>query len=389
MENKRLLKEEELKGELAATVVEPYLYKILKDINKDNIPLNLIDFNALSREYLFTPIELTYEGQKHLIQANFCADPFCKWYGLGKTNLQQEHVTKMKNNIKLSGDFNNKYTNCNNDPEDFDRGVVTSSTTTTLSNYSLALEIKRLLDIRTLISVNNDDNAIFHKPDCRYKFINPFANRKFFERKAINQRSKSIKWMCKECGKTKYVKPELEENFTIGLQNSEKIIPLFRLLMNGNSIRAACNILEISADTIYSYIELIYTRCLMFLEKHETNILSDMNLGDVYLSTDQLIFNNNNFCDKYKGFDTEVKERTHIQTRIISTVENRSYYVFATDIAYDFNTSATDVFNDYKKYNEELLTYYVQKNERLNLGSYVLDKVNKNRQKKELVNYFV
>src|SRR5690554_265488 len=375
MENKRLLSDEELNSEYSVKVIEPNLYKILEDICKDNINIDLIDFNKLSRDFLFQPVELFHNEKLYEIQANFCADPFCKWYGLGKSNLNEDNITKLKKNIYVTGDFNNKVTNCNHDKEDFNRGVVTSSHTTTISNYSLALEIKRLLDIKTLASEKNMSH-LFHEDWCPFKDSTPFTDKKQFRYKG-RTKQKSKRWICHKCGKDKTISPELEENFTLGLQNSEKMIPLFKMLMNRSPIRGASNVLGITGDTIYRYIEDIYIRCLMFLEKHESEFLRKQNLGELYLSTDQLIYYNNNYSNKYSGFDTKVKERNHIQTRIISTVDNRSYYVFASDVAYDFNTSATDVLNDYIKFNEEFLTYNVQKNARFNLSSYVLDKVNK------------
>jgi hypothetical protein len=44
--------------------------------------LSMVNFAKKYNKQLYKPTTLIINGQEHKIQANFCVNPFCKWYGL-------------------------------------------------------------------------------------------------------------------------------------------------------------------------------------------------------------------------------------------------------------------------------------------------------------------
>ena len=67
-----------------------------------------------------------------------------------------------------------KYLVCNEVFSDNDDGIILKSTSSPLSNWSIAEEIKRLIDINTVIPI--EPEYTFHKEDCVSSQANPFDN---------------------------------------------------------------------------------------------------------------------------------------------------------------------------------------------------------------------
>lgn len=79
--------------------------------------------------------------------------------------------------------------------------------THTISNWSVAEEVKRLITINSIVPIEPEYN--FHKEYCPHGDKNPFDNKELFYNRDKSG-SKSVKYQCKECKKITNVLPGQE-----------------------------------------------------------------------------------------------------------------------------------------------------------------------------------
>ena len=118
-------------------------------------------------------------------------------------------------------------------------------------------------------------------------------------------------------------------------------------LLSRTPVKRTCEKLKIASGTYYNKLEWIYRKCLEFLEKHETQELSNKSFDEMWLNTDMIIYNIKTKC-KGKSTIIETKEKK-LQTYFIASGDLKSGYVFRSDIAYDFNISLEDGERDTKE----------------------------------------
>jgi hypothetical protein len=117
---------------------------------------DLLDPSKFSKRYndlLYRPVSFLLNEKEQKIQYNFCGNPFCKWHG-----LPQEKFTSVKGNpsrYRLSGrgKGENQAIICNDDPIGVIKGMTWGCTTSPVSNWSVAKEIKRLVQVETIKDV--------------------------------------------------------------------------------------------------------------------------------------------------------------------------------------------------------------------------------------------
>lgn len=81
--------------------------------NKDYHLLTPKQFGTKFKDLLFTPTEFIWNGIRHQIQYNHCANPYCKNHGM----IQIKFATKGKPiRYKLTGVSTHKSIKCNPDP---------------------------------------------------------------------------------------------------------------------------------------------------------------------------------------------------------------------------------------------------------------------------------
>ncbi|WP_335712030.1 hypothetical protein [Neobacillus drentensis] len=73
-------------------VLSPLSTSEIEDRTKDYDVLTPKQFGTKYKDSLFTPTEFTWNGIKHQIQYNHCANPYCRYHGL----LQTKYLTKGK-----------------------------------------------------------------------------------------------------------------------------------------------------------------------------------------------------------------------------------------------------------------------------------------------------
>lgn len=160
---KRLAKLKRLatKEDNLVEVLSPLSTSEIEDRTKDYDVLTPKQFGTKYKDSLFTPTEFTWNGIKHQIQYNHCANPYCRYHGL----LQTKYLTKGKpTRYKLTGTSNHKSIKCNPDPTRVTGDAVLGCYTLTLSNWSVAQEIERLVQINSV--QDKEEEYEFHKEDC-------------------------------------------------------------------------------------------------------------------------------------------------------------------------------------------------------------------------------
>lgn len=120
------------------------------------------------------------------------------------------------------------------------------------SNWGLAKEIYRLVDINTIVPI--DPEYIFHRDTCTQKLVNPFDNPECFCKRGKSS-SNSQKYQCKECKKITNVLSNQHECFTYN-QRKNDILPMFmRLILSRIPVTRVCEILNIGPGTYYHKLE--------------------------------------------------------------------------------------------------------------------------------------
>lgn len=168
----------------------------LKDRKEQYQLLSDKQFAFRYNHMLFLPVEFTWDGITHKIQYNFCTNPYCKWYG--QEQFRFEAVKGKPSRYKLSGRGSKKSLVCNPDPMHPDRGMTLNCNSITVSNWSVAEEISRLIRINQTQDVDPDYN--FHKDGCTAGHLTPFETPDGFYKqgKTLNN---SQRWQCKVCKK--------------------------------------------------------------------------------------------------------------------------------------------------------------------------------------------
>ncbi|THE08870.1 IS1 family transposase [Bacillus timonensis] len=345
---------------------EDSIISIQFPINKVEIDNRLKDYNKLTpRQFgtrykglLFQPIEFNWNGQTHHIQFNFCHNPFCKWHGLEQIKF---NVKGKSQRYKLAGG-NNKSIVCNPDPIEPRKGITLGCHTRPLSNWSIALEIERLIRIGKVENITPEYQ--FHKEDCPTEKLTPFETPKGFYKQGKSKVGAQV-WQCKVCKKKTNILPNTKQTTKYRQKRSE-IMPTFaNLLINKTPINRACDILGIGKGTYYDKLEILYRRCLEFLERYETKPIKQLKFDEIWLNTDKMNYVLNNVRKKGQAssrFDSF--EELQLPTSVVITSDLSSRYVFRADVAYDWDIDLNDIALDTILTKEDHLNDFVKKHAR-------------------------
>jgi len=339
--------------------------------------LDNVMFAKKYRELQFKEILITMGSVEKKIQANFCTNPYCKWFGMSQHTYRYNNRNIYRYNTE--GTFNKKFLTCNDKIFSDSYGPTLNSFAKPLSNWSLAEEIKRLIDNSTLGDLEVKYN--FHKENCANSNLTPFGNPKSFHKKGVSS-SNSQKYQCIECKKNTNVLPSQRRCYTYN-QRRNDILPKFAHQILGRTpVKRTIDILNIGSSTYYNKLEWLFRKCLEFLEKHETKALKNKQFDRLWLNTDKLNYYLNNARKKGHGSDKSYKkERPMFPTAIVATVDSFSRYMFRADLAFDFNVNLEDIEKDIDTYKENKLYNYAQKNARYKYSYYdstVTGEINEN-----------
>lgn len=324
------------------------------------------------QDMLFKPNHFSWKGHHYELQYNHCTNPFCESFG-----LPQERFSTIKNKpyrYKLTGSKSSraKKIHCNHIPVPSKLPKTSLGCETyTLSNWSVAEEIKRLIELQTVEEINPD--YVFHHEGCPNKLLNPFEQPKKFYRRGKST-GNSQKYQCKECKKMTNVLPSKKESSTYQ-QKRNDILPQFaRLLLSKTPVKRTCEYLGIGSKTYYTKLEWLYRCCLEFLDKHETKGFKHITFDNLWINTDKMQYYLNNVRKKGKGgkYESDIEEKL-LQTLIVISADVKSRYVFRSDIAYDWNISLNDIYEDTLWYRDDHVDSFCRKNDRLRFSYYPIE----------------
>lgn len=347
-----------VKDDTLVRIMPPVSNEDVENRDKDYPILSPVDFAKKYRGTLFTPITIFINDTIHIIQLNYCSNPFCKWFG--EPQVRFDDIKNKPFRYKLSGIGEKKKIVCNPNKTNTVDGISLECTTTAYSNWSIAEEIKRLIHIDKIVDWIPEYN--FHREQCNLKETTPFLNVDNFKKRGKSS-SNSIKWQCKLCGKMTNVLPLREENFGYH-QKRNDIIPLFaKLLLNRTPIKRSCEILQVSPTTYYNKLEWLYKKCLEFLDSHERKAFENHTFERIWLNTDKMVYSLNNVRRRGKGGTRyDDVEELKFPTYIVVSGDSNSKYIFRADVAYDWNITQEEITSDTKLLKEDHLYDFACKN---------------------------
>lgn len=355
---KRLAKTEEIKIDCSG----PFTDDEISDRDDEYPILSKTQFAKKYRKHVFVPATITIDKCVHPINFNFCANPFCKWYGQPqvKYNTLKHRPSRYKLISSIKGVGARLDCNPINDPSL--PGEPLPHDSYLVSNWSVSEEIRRLIGINTVVP--KTEKYEFHRDRCLESNKNPFESpEKFYKRGKST--SNSQKFQCRECRKITNVLPSVAECFNYNQKENSILLDLMKDIFARTPVRRTCEKLGIAPKTYYSKLEIIYRRCLEFLEYKETAQLANMHFDRMYLNTDALIYHLNNVRRKGKGAGKSsdgVDKK--LPTYIISSADSISGYVFRSDVAYDWEFDFEKLQAETAKFHCDHSFDFLRKNER-------------------------
>lgn len=340
-------------------LVTPVSMAEITERTKDYDVLTPKQFGTKYKDLLFKPTEFTWNGQTYQIQYNHCSNPYCKWHGLP----QERFATKGKpSRYKLSGTGTVKTIHCNPDPIHPTRSATLDCHTVTLSNWSIAQEIERLVQVNTV--QDREEEYVFHKEGCISEEFTPFNEPKAFYKQGKSSTG-TQRWQCKICKKKTTLLPTRKQSVTYNQKRSDIHLWFAKLLLSRVPITRACELLEIGRGTYYDKLEFVYRRCLEFLERHETKPLQKLKFKEMWLNTDKMTYYLNNVRKKgMGGKQYDDVDESNFPTHVVISADVLSRYVLRSDVAYDWEINLGDIALDTFLRKEDHLNEFAKKNAR-------------------------
>jgi transposase-like protein len=331
----------------------------IRDRMKDYDLLTPKQFGTKYKDLLFKPTEFAWNGVTYQIQYNHCANPYCKYHGLPQVKYD---VKGKPTRYKLSGVSNHKSLKCNPDPTGTGRDAVLGCYTSTVSNWSIAQEIARMVQISSV--QDKEENYVFHKSSCVVENCTPSNEPKAFYKRGKST-GKSQRWQCKACKKFTNVLPDRSKTITYHQQRSDIHYLFAKLLLSRTPVTRTCEILEIGRGTYYDKLEFLFRRCLEFLERHEIKPLQKFEFQVMWLNTDKMTYYLNNVRQKgMGGSHYDNVEENQFPTHIVVSADLLSRYVFRSDVAYDWEMKFGEIGLDTVLQKEDHLNEFAKKHAR-------------------------
>lgn len=327
--------------------------------NKEYDEMTPRKFNTKRTKGAFVPIGFEYQNRSYELELNKCVNPLCKNFGLPQEKF---NVKGKPSRYRVNGKNLTSMVLCNPEKVDLDSPPTGGCLTTTLSNWSAADEIERLIRINSLKPVEKEYD--FHKEDCTIALHTPQKDSGSFYKRGKNS-AKSQRYQCKTCKKITSVLPTKQQNLVFNQKRNE-ILPWFaKLLVNKTSINRTCEILEIGKGTYYQKLEWLYRCCLEFNETHEKKAFAKKEFPEVWLTTDKLHYVLNNVLKKGRGKNRgQAIEDKQLPTYIVASSEKDSRYVFRADVCFDWDISMDEVVAHTQTHKDDHLASYHRKYDR-------------------------
>lgn len=340
----------------------PFPDEVVAERDKEYPLLSEDTFQKKYRHYAFIPAEIQIGDKVHEIQLNFCNDTFCDNYGLSqyKYNSIKGKPLRYQLSTMRTG---NTGAFCNRHYDTASARYPLIHNTQTISNWSVAEEIKRLITINSVVPMTKEYK--FHKFNCKNDGTSPADNPEVFYRfgKSLG---KCTRYQCKECKKTTNVLPDLDERFNFRQKRNDVLVELSRLLFSRTPVTRICKTLDMGAGTFYNKVDWLYRKCLEFNAKFETGPLSSKSFNTLWINTDTLVYNLNNIRLRgKKDGDPYIRPDKLPATNVICSTDMMTSYIFRIDVAYDSDVTLGQVEEDTKQYHCDHSYPFLRKNDRL------------------------
>jgi transposase-like protein len=192
------------------------------------------NFDENYREKAFCPIHIGYQSFSEDIQYNYCTDPYCPNFGEPLEIIIPRSSRSVKNYM-----FTNKkeapLIRCNIMNYVGSKTRVDNNSSTLISNWSLAEEIKRLTTLNSVI--NDDTEYTFHESICT-DISSPFDKQNCFI-KYVKTGAGATRFKCKECGKVTSVKPSTKERHNYGLKLDNITLQIFQDIISRVPVKSS------------------------------------------------------------------------------------------------------------------------------------------------------
>ncbi|MCA1027579.1 insertion element protein [Cytobacillus kochii] len=231
--------------------------------------------------------------------------------------------------------------------------------TSTLSNWSIAQELQRLVRINSVL--DKEEEYEFHKEGCIAEEITPFNEPNGFYKQG-KSRLGTQRFQCKICKKKTSLTPKRDNSITYNQKRSDVHHLFAKLLLSRTPVTRTCEILEIGRGTYYDKLELLYRRCLEFLKRHEVKPLQRLEFKEMWLNTDKMTYYLNNVREKGMGGSRyDDVEENQFPTHVLVSADVLSRYVFRSDVAYDWEITLGDIALDTVLLKEDHLNEFAKK----------------------------
>jgi len=367
---KRIRKESVPNNESPIKVIPIFNESEIESRHKEYENLSLKLFDSVFKDYSFKPVIIDYGSHTETIQYNYCYDTFCPNFGMPLKLIKPRGTRSIRNyvNTSVSRAMIPGLT-CNIMEYVGATKRVSGNTFTLFSNWSIAEEIKRLETLSLTRPVKK--KYTFHNIGCLNTSI-PTDKDKSFVRYG-KTKSGSIRYKCKTCGKITNVNDNLLTNFNYGQKRNDILLRVLDDVLLRIPIRKICERNEISPPTFYRKLEIIYQKCLQFLERHESKF-KNLQFEDLYLTSDTFSYALNNIRKKGKGNkkkdNYEKAQANEALTSMNAVADVISNYVFRADLCYDTEISLEDIEKDTTEFHCDHTYGYLRKNQRIHEYSY-------------------
>ncbi|MDF2699951.1 MAG: hypothetical protein K0Q49_1507 [Haloplasmataceae bacterium] len=343
--------------------------------SQDALLMDNKEFASKRNEYYpYNPVKLKIKNEEVTLQMNYCTDPLCKWYGTEQAIM--DGLTRDKKKFTLNGSGKKKNIKCHDFPIDSREAPMVGNTSIIYSNWGIATEIKRLIDISSFA----DEVYLFHKDTCEFKNVKPNKKNIVDKEKKIGKKNgglfyadeqecNSIKYRCIKCGKYCTVTSN-DYDYHLKEDDKKEILRIMDNIITRKAVRGAVATHKIGTQQYYDKIKLFYEKCLQFLEKHETQTFKKKQFDELWLTTDKLDFTPNFQRDNGHGGEYYKINKAKFKTHVINTIDNKSNYVFRSDVAYDFDCDPFEVLEEIKAMFEYKLDPYQRKHGKYNFKNY-------------------
>jgi hypothetical protein len=208
--------------------------------------------------------------------------------------------------------------------------------------------------------------------------LTPFETPKGFYKQGKSKVGAQI-WQCKVCKKKTNILPNTKQTTTYKQKRSEILHRFAEHLLNRSPITRTCSMLKIGRGTYYDKLEVLYQKCLVFLEGYKTKALDTMEFDEMWLNTDKMTYLLNNVRKKGQGGSRyEDLEDSQFPTSVVVTGDVLSRYILRSDVAYDWDITMNDIALDTTLLKEDHLNNFAKKHARFGQYSHYPQPPSKN-----------